>query len=1008
MLSNSQSATENCTGSVSISGDPEFSIVNGKDFDITPGESHELVVRFDCRHDAGNPNATITISSNDPDGDIEVDVTGNCVELDVPDIAASTEQVRFARVQVGSSRERRFILFNRGTADVVVTETQLLGSNRDLYEVTNAEVPFTIEPGENRELRVTFTPDSAGNKVARIQFFSNDPDENPLVVKLRGEGVGEPDIAVDPAKLDFGEVQVGKERDLKVTVSNEGTVNLEVSDLQLTGADADQWEIVDGETPFTIAPAESEDIKLSFTLTSAGQKTATLQIRSNDPDEDPIEIPLTGIGVEDSGEPDIAASPDSPDFGEVEIGQRSEQAVTVSNEGTADLQVSDTGLSGTDADQWEITNGEEPFTLAPSETQEVILSFGPTSAGVKSATLEIASNDPDEDPLIVELTGTGVEPATVSPFAGIIVINEIHYNPSTAQGSDNDFEFLELFNTSEDSINLDGFSFSDGLQHTFTSEDTLPANGFLVLAKNAESYPGSIQWESGQLVSDGEALQIVDPDGALVDSVEYDHSVPWPTEADGDGPSLELIDALSDNSLPENWQASFVDGGTPGAENSSETNTQFPNIVVNPNSANYGEVTVGASSSQAFEISNDGSADLEVAEYTIEGTAAGHFSIADDAPFSLVPGESHSIEVLFAPAAEGEMNATLRIVSNDPDEAVLELPLTGQAVQAASPNVAIDITEYDFGVLNLGVTENLVVTVSNTGGADVEITTTKLVGEDAGQFSLESGEVPFTLASGENRELIVATNPTATGERSTILRLETNDPDEHTVDISISMYVNTPPSTPVLLQPEGGEEADVLVWQHAVDPDPNDETSYTLEISPDEQFSEDLFVRPGLRDTSMTVNEIAASYDFTSGSFYYWRVKAVDSYDADSDYSEAAYFQYVTNPTAVEDSPATEVPVGFSLAQNYPNPFNPETQIRYELPASTSVTLKIYDVRGQEVRTLMDRELKSAGVFTIPWDGRDNSGNLAPSGTYFYRMVLSSHEGKRQTVIQTKKMSFVK
>ena len=70
---------------------------------------------------------------------------------------------------------------------------------------------------------------------------------------------------------------------------------------------------------------------------------------------------------------------------------------------------------------------------------------------------------------------------------------------------------------------------------------------------------------------------------------------------------------------------------------------------------------------------------------------------------------------------------------------------------------------------------------------------------------------------------------------------------------------------------------------------------------------------------------------------------------------------------------ATETPMTFAVEQNYPNPFNPETVIKYKVNDASSVTLKIYNLLGQEIRALVD-EMQSAGSYQIRWDGQENLG----------------------------------
>jgi hypothetical protein len=88
-------------------------------------------------------------------------------------------------------------------------------------------------------------------------------------------------------------------------------------------------------------------------------------------------------------------------------------------------------------------------------------------------------------------------------------------------------------------------------------------------------------------------------------------------------------------------------------------------------------------------------------------------------------------------------------------------------------------------------------------------------------------------------------------------------------------------------------------------------------------------------------------------------------------------------------------PREFALHQNFPNPFNPDTTIKYELAESADVTLQIYNVLGQVVRTLVGSEAQNAGRYQIRWNGMDDRGVPVSSGVYFYRI---SADGKFQNV----------
>jgi hypothetical protein len=95
-----------------------------------------------------------------------------------------------------------------------------------------------------------------------------------------------------------------------------------------------------------------------------------------------------------------------------------------------------------------------------------------------------------------------------------------------------------------------------------------------------------------------------------------------------------------------------------------------------------------------------------------------------------------------------------------------------------------------------------------------------------------------------------------------------------------------------------------------------------------------------------------------------------------------------------------ELPEGYGLSQNYPNPFNPTTTIDYSLPRSEHVTLEVYNVSGQKVRTLID-EVMPAGNHSVEWDALSDTGTKVASGVYLYRLTAGE-------VTSSKKMTLLK
>ncbi len=199
---------------------------------------------------------------------------------------------------------------------------------------------------------------------------------------------------------------------------------------------------------------------------------------------------------------------------------------------------------------------------------------------------------------------------------------------------------------------------------------------------------------------------------------------------------------------------------------------------------------------------------------------------------------------------------------------------------------------------------------------------------------------------------------------------------------SFTTFINLP-TTPQIISatPYPGRQGWITFkWKKAKDAD-----QYYVQISFDQSFSF-LYNSATTSDTSTTI------IGFDEGQNYYWRVQA-KNIAGSSPWSEAS--------SILVDIKEEEIPIAYSLSQNYPNPFNPETTISYKLQAASNVSLKVYDLLGREVTTLVD-EFKQLGNYTVKFDTRhvERSRNIS-SGIYFYTLNAGSF-------VQTKQMLVIK
>ena len=92
------------------------------------------------------------------------------------------------------------------------------------------------------------------------------------------------------------------------------------------------------------------------------------------------------------------------------------------------------------------------------------------------------------------------------------------------------------------------------------------------------------------------------------------------------------------------------------------------------------------------------------------------------------------------------------------------------------------------------------------------------------------------------------------------------------------------------------------------------------------------------------------------------------------------------------------IPGVFKLHQNYPNPFNPVTMIQFDVPQRVDLVLSVYDLLGRRVKTLVKDNL-DIGTYNVKWNGTSDSGEMLPSGMYFYELHSSEFHSVKKLIL---------
>ena len=408
-------------GSISPSG-PGQTVLYGStpSFTLTPAAGHHLdSVTGSCGGSlVGNTFTTNTITT-------DCDVVANFV-VDVPAMQVSTTSLAFGSRRVGTTSVAQAVTVTNTGWGTLSVSASLPSSD---FFITSSP-SCTLARLAQCTINVVFMPSATGLRTATLTITSNDPSNPADNVSLTGTGVV-PVITASPSPLAFGNVNVGANSALPVTVGNSGTGNLVVTGASIAGA-ADFS--VTSNNCGTVVPAGTCTVQVTFTPAAVGARVAILTISSDDPATPIKVVNLTGTGRA----PSIFVNPPSITFPDVVVGSATpNQGVFVINgvgPNVIDLSIASVTLTGANAGDFVIaSNGCASASLAQGVNCTIQVNFQATAAGARAATLSITSNDPFNPTKTVSLSGTGIgQDTTPDAFS---FTNTTNVQPSSVQTS---------------------------------------------------------------------------------------------------------------------------------------------------------------------------------------------------------------------------------------------------------------------------------------------------------------------------------------------------------------------------------------------------------------------------------------------------------------------------------------------------------------------------------------------------------------------------------------------
>jgi len=796
------------------------------------------------------------------------------------EMAASPASVAFGNVIVGNTQSVPVTVINTGGSNVTISQANVTGTG---FSITGLSLPATLTPNQAVTFTVKFAPAAAGNITGNLAIVSDAPG-SPLNIALSGIGVAPGSLTANPSSVNFGNVTVGNNKSVAVTVTNSGGTTVTISAAAATG---NGFTFTGPNLPAVVNAGQSATFNAIFTPTAGGSSSGNLTITS-DANNPTLAIPLVGTGVTPG---QITPNPTSLNFGNVAIGSSKTLVETLTNSGGTSLTISAASATGTG---FTLSGIALPLTLTAGQSTTFNVQFAPTAAGASSGNVVITSNGANPT-LDIALSGTGVTPGTLSANPTSLSFGNVQVGSNTSLSE-------TLTNTgganvtiSQASVTGTGFSVTGlTLPVTLTPTQTVTfsvkfaptvagaVSGNVAIISDASNSPLNVT-----LSATGVTPGQITPNPVSLSFGNVVIGTPKPlteTLTNSGGSSLTISAAsatgtgfsISGLALPLTLTAGqsttftvqfaptaagAVSGNVTITSNGANPNLNIAltgtgvapgTLTANPTSLSFGTVQVGSSANLSETLTNTGGTTVIVSQANVTGTG---FSITGlTLPATLTAGQSVTFTATFAPTATGAVSGNLVILS-DGTNPTLNIALSGTGGAPGQLSVSPGTLNFGNVVVNSSASLNGSLTAT---GASVTVTSGS---SNSSEFVLSGITFPKTIAAGQSTSFTVTFTPNASGAASASLTFVSNASNSPTVE-SLTGNGQAPQPHSVDLTWTASQSPGVVgynIYRGTVSGGPYSKVNGTPNV-----------------DNSYTDTTV------TAGQTYFYVAKAVDSNDVES------------------------------------------------------------------------------------------------------------------------------
>ena len=639
-------------------------------------------------------------------------------------VGVTPSTINFGSVTVSSSTAATITITNTSHQSYSI---QQVTSSLAQFAVLVPTMPLYLAPRSTLSFQVVFTPTAATTFSGNIVVTPGHKGGGPVSIAVSGVGLSNSSqtqsylLSASTSSLNFGSILVGSFTSQPFTLSNTGTGSVSISQVAAAGTGFTVSGFPGG---VTLAAGQSLPLTANYSPASAGAAIGSISVVSTATNS-PMTMSLSGTGVQ----PQISVAPSSLSFGNLVVGTSGTQKLTISNPGTATLNVTQATVAGSGF----TTSGLAlPLSLAPGGAASFNVGFAPASAGSASGSITLISNAPASS-LVIPFSGSGVastlqlavSPASLS-FGNLATGSSATQNVTISNTGNSSVSVSQIsatgtgFSTSGITLPMTlaaGQSTSFGVKFAPASAGTL--SGSVSVVSNAANspttialsgtgvqaqiavVPSSVSFGSVTVgVTNSQTLTIQNPGTATL-------SV---TQASLSGAGFTFSGLALPLSVPAGGSSTFNVGFSPASAGSASgsvtliSNTTNSPLVVpfsgtgisstlqlsaSPASLSFGSLTTGTSATQSVTITNTGNSSVSISQISASGTGYARSALA--LPLSLAASQSTSFSVTFAPASAGSLPGSVTVVSNATNSPLV-IALSGTGATPVSHAVALSWT----------------------------------------------------------------------------------------------------------------------------------------------------------------------------------------------------------------------------------------------------------------------------------------------------------------------------